>query len=160
METFLESVRELAEGSQRAESPGHGERVPAEGPVADAIGSLYGLAVAAAREYNDAAGSQVLQTLDLPSIVLRVFLNFKGARRGFCIIGPRRLVTVVDDPPGGVLVLGRTHTDTAGDTPAQSRTIQLIHLRVSPDGAVLRDSTGVAIEGGQVLLGALQWVIA
>lgn len=165
MDDFRETIARLASAAA-AGARDHDAETAGDGAACDsllvrALEHLFGLGCEAATVYNGVLGTEELVAYDTPPAVLNAFLNFRGVRRGFAIIGAERYALFVDSPPDGVLVLGTKTERPDAAVDLRTRTRQLIRLCLSAgeDGTVVyRDTTGGVLDPEEVVALVVGWV--
>lgn len=162
MEDFLNNIRRLAE-AKMASGP-----LERENPSADfsfetesAMSLLFELGLEASVEFNKTIGRETLYIYKIPPVIMSVFLNFQGVRTGFSIIGSDNYAVFVDNPPSGILVLGKKNNDTNADGLSMNSTLQLISLAAEIEGedVILKDTTGRKLDPREIMTLIITWVV-
>ncbi len=158
-------IRRIAQNSRaRRGDGGGGQGLVSQGGamegISQAIDRFRRIGQEAVRLYNDAVGDEVLWIVDTPPIVLRTFLRFDDNRRGFSLLSRARYAVFLDNPPYGVLVLGRELARPGDQTREKRDMIQLIGLRIEGSGQGLNvtDSNGSPLDPAEIVALVVRWV--
>ena len=162
MEDFLDNIRRLAE-AKMASMPLERESSSADfgSETGSAMSLLFELGREASVEFNKTTGRETLYIYKIPPVIMSVFLNFQGVRTGFSIIGSDNYAVFADNPPNGILVLGKKINNINADSSSATSTLQLISLAAEIDGGEvsLKDTTGRKLDPREVMTLIITWVV-
>lgn len=122
---------------------------------------LFELGREASVEFNKTTGRETLHIYKIPPVIMSVFLNFQGVRTGFSIIGSDNYAVFVDNPPNGILVLGKKINNMKNDGLSKSGILQLISLtsEIEDGEVILKDTTGRKLDPREIMTLIITWVV-
>ncbi len=124
---------------------------------------LYNRTKLGVKTYNEAIGLKKLYVFTLPGELIQLLLNRMRKKIGFCLTTDLKIVLILEDDTGQILVLGRRSENYGDNEFIISKAIQLIRIsyeKLRGKGFTYRDNTGSFVDIDEVIVQIIKWAVS
>lgn len=166
MRQFKREIRRLAR--ERLDTAIQDNRVVIKSDVSrrdveEVMREFYRRTRLGAKTYNEAIGLKMLSVFRLPDELIQLLLNRTRKKIGFCLRTDLKIVLILEDETGQILVLGKRKENYADNEIILSKAIRLIRIsfeKVRRKDLIYRDNTGSLIDIDEVIIQLIKWAVS
>jgi hypothetical protein len=166
MRHFKRDIRRIAREKSNLITEDAGVVLKPEDPSSDmeeVMQELYNRTKLGVKTYNEEIGLKILSVFRLPDSLIQLLLNRIGKKIGYCMTSDLKIVLILEDDTGQILVFGKRRESCGDNEFILSKAIQLIRIsfeKLEGKNFVYRDNTGSLLHIDEVIIQIIKWAIS